>query len=222
MTGAAGQKRVSSRFLKNTRLYLPGKVEQARIAAYLNLSCSAIEKAIDAKGKQILTLDGVFKSELQRAVTRGIRSDERLRKTDNFWMKELPKTWDLVALKRVSTVQTGVTLGKQYDGRLIERPYLRVANVQDGHLDLNEVTTIEVPEAVAKGVELRVEDVLMTEGGDLDKLGRGFMWMGEIPLCLHQNHIFAVRCFRHKLLPRFLTYLTASLYARDYFEATGK
>ena len=62
----------------------------------------------------------------------------------------------------------------------------------------------------------------MTEGGDLDKLGRGFLWNGEIADCLHQNHIFALRCFRHKLLPMFLTYVTASRYGRDYFEATGK
>ena len=62
----------------------------------------------------------------------------------------------------------------------------------------------------------------MTEGGDLDKLGRGTIWSGEIPDCLHQNHIFAIRCFKHKLLPAFLAYLTASRYGRDYFEATGK
>jgi type I restriction enzyme S subunit len=62
----------------------------------------------------------------------------------------------------------------------------------------------------------------MTEGGDLDKLGRGYLWDGQIPNCLHQNHIFAVRCFAHKLRPMFLTYATASQYGRDYFEATGK
>lgn len=62
----------------------------------------------------------------------------------------------------------------------------------------------------------------MTEGGDLDKLGRGTIWNDEIADCLHQNHIFAIRCFRHKLLPSFLAYLTASQYGRDYFESTGK
>ena len=45
---------------------------------------------------------------------------------------------------------------------------------------------------------------------------------GEIEGCLHQNHIFAVRCFRHKLLPKFLTYITAATYGPDCFEAAGK
>lgn len=137
-------------------------------------------------------------------------------------MAQIPRGWKVVCLKRIAEIQGGLTLGKQYEGPLIERPYLRVGNVQDGHLDLADVSLIELPASVAKGVELRPGDVLMTEGGDLDKLGRGYLWKGEIPGCLHQNHIFAVRCFLHKLKPMFLAYLTASKYGRDYFEATGK
>jgi type I restriction enzyme S subunit len=222
MTGAAGQKRVSSRFLKDTRLFLPSVREQERIAAYLDASCAELDAAVGAKRRQIETLDALRTSIIQRVVTRGLDDEPKLVKTGNTWMTEIPSGWTLVALKRVCEIQTGITLGKQYDGSLIERPYLRVANVQDGHLDLEEITTIDVPAAVAERVELRSGDVLMTEGGDLDKLGRGTLWSGEIPNCLHQNHIFAVRCFKHKLLPRFLAYLTASQYGRDYFEATGK
>jgi len=73
-------------------------------------------------------------------------------------------------------------------------------NVQDGHLDLDGVTSIEVLGAVAARVELRAGDILMTEGGDLDKLGRGYFPNGRIPGCLHQNHIFAVRCFQIETL----------------------
>ena len=222
MVGAAGQKRVSSRFVKDTRLFLPPLSEQQRIAAYLNASCAAIDAAVASKRAQIETLDGVRREIIQKAVTRGLEERPTLKKTGNVWMNELPCTWELVSLKRVSEIQGGLTLGKGYEGPLIERPYLRVANVQDGHLNLQDVTTIEVPEEVAHRVELRPGDVLMTEGGDLDKLGRGTIWSGEIPDCLHQNHIFAIRCFKHKLLSAFLAYLTASRYGRDYFEATGK
>ena len=201
---------------------MPPLPEQERIAAYLDASCAAIDAAVAAKRGQLETLDALRKDVIQQIVTRGLKDRPELRRTGNIWMEEVPADWDLVCLKRVAEVQTGLTLGKVYDGPLIERPYLRVANVQDGHLDLDDVTTIEVPVDVARRVTLRVDDVLMTEGGDLDKLGRGFLWNGEIPDCLHQNHIFAVRCFSHKLLPKFLTYLTASKYGRDYFEATGK
>ncbi len=222
MTGAAGQKRVSSRFLKDTRLFLPKVTEQERIAAYLDASCAAIDSAVAAKRRQLEILDDLCKATIQRVLTRGLDDAPKLIPTRNVWIDQVPSGWSLVALKRVCAIQTGLTLGKEYVGPLIERPYLRVANVQDGHLDLEDVTTIEVPATVAERVELRPGDVLMTEGGDLDKLGRGYLWNGEIEGCLHQNHIFAVRCFPHKLLPKFLAYLTASQYGRDYFEATGK
>jgi type I restriction enzyme S subunit len=207
---------------RSARIPLPTRPEQQRIASYLEASCAAIDSAVAAKRRQIDILDAVRKATIQRVVTRGLAEDGELLPTGNVWLQSVPKGWNLVCLKRISDLQGGLTLGKDYDGPLIERPYLRVANVQDGHLDLTDVTLIEVPAAVAARVELRPNDVLMTEGGDLDKLGRGYLWNGEIDGCLHQNHIFALRCFRHKLLPKFLTYLTASRYGRDYFEATGK
>lgn len=206
----------------NTKVAFPKKPEQQRIAAYLDASCAAIDAAVAAKRRQLETLDALRKSVIQRAVTRGISERPSLESTGNAWMEQIPRGWKLVCLKRIAEIQGGLTLGKQYEGPLIERPYLRVGNVQDGYLDLVDVSVIELPSSVAATVELRSDDVLMTEGGDLDKLGRGYLWKGEIAGCLHQNHIFAVRCFLHKLKPMYLAYVTAAKYGRDYFEATGK
>lgn len=207
----------------NTKVGIPPLLEQVRIAGYLDASCAAIDAAVTAKRKQIETLDALRAATLERVITRGLMPEGALVETGNAWLESIPAGWSLVQLKRVAQVHGGLTLGKSYEGlEVVEYPYLRVANVQDGHLDLTDVTSLEVPPAVAEGVMLRPGDVLMTEGGDLDKLGRGTVWDGQIAPCLHQNHVFAVRCFPHKLLPHFLAYVTASRYGRDYFEATGK
>jgi type I restriction enzyme S subunit len=213
---------LSQHAFRSARLPLPPLSEQRRIVVYLDASCAAIDAAVAAKRRQLETLDALRKSIIQDAVTRGVAASVKLKSTGNAWMEQIPNGWKLVCLKRIAGIQGGLTLGKQYDGPLVERPYLRVGNVQDGHLELADVSVIELPTSVAARVELRPDDVLMTEGGDLDKLGRGTLWKGEIPDCLHQNHIFAVRCFLHKLMPMFLTYVTAAKYGRDYFEATGK
>lgn len=215
-------RRINPNDLWQTHVPLPPLPEQHRIATYLDAGCAAIDAAVAAKRRQLDTLDALRKSIIQRAVTRGIATDAALEPTGNVWLEHIPCGWKLVALKRIAEIRGGLTLGKQYEGELVERPYLRVGNVQDGHLDLADVSVIELPASVAAGVELLPNDVLMTEGGDLDKLGRGHLWRGEIPGCLHQNHIFAVRCFAHKLKPMFLAYATAAQYGRDYFEATGK
>ena len=129
----------------------------------------------------------------------------------------------LVRLGYLASIQSGITVdGNRSDGpHDVTLPYLRVANVQDGHLDLGTITEIRVPKSLARSATLRSGDVLMTEGGDLDKLGRGTVWDGEIKNCLHQNHVFAVRPDSSKLLPEYLALVTQSSYARAYFESTG-
>jgi len=218
-----GYPAVADKDFGSLRLYIPKLAEQQKMTAFLDLSCAAIDSAVAAKRKQIDALFGIRKSLLQRVVTRGIHADPKLIDTGNTWLEQIPEGWSLVMLKRLADIQSGLTLGKVYeDEDLVEYPYLRVANVQDGYVDLADVSTLEVPAAFAAGVMLRAGDVLMTEGGDLDKLGRGTVWEGQIEPCLHQNHVFAVRCHAHKLLPQFLAYVTAAQYGRDYFEATGK
>ena len=97
---------------------------------------------------------------------------------------------------------------------IVNLPYLRVANVQDGYLDLSSMKNIVVPKSDIKRYLLREGDVLICEGGDFDKVGRGCIWRGEIPDCLHQNHIFCLRADQSLLLPEFLTLQLNSLYPK--------
>ncbi|MER2529907.1 MAG: type I restriction endonuclease subunit S, partial [Candidatus Competibacter denitrificans] len=97
---------------------------------------------------------------------------------------------------------------------------LRVANVQDGYLKLDDILTVEVPASEAASNLLAFGDVLMNEGGDIDKLGRGCVWREEITPCLHQNHVFAVR--PHSVGSDWLALWTSTLEAKRYFESRAK
>ncbi|HYF94775.1 MAG TPA: restriction endonuclease subunit S [Symbiobacteriaceae bacterium] len=139
------------------------------------------------------------------------------------WLGQVPEGWEIGRLKDAAAVQTGLTLGKTYKGMETQAyPYLRVANVQHERLDLRDVRYVDVPADEARGCTLRSGDVLMTEGGDIDKLGRGCVWYDEVSNCLHQNHVFAVRCKPAMLLPEFLVALMSSPHGRTYFELTAK
>lgn len=134
-----------------------------------------------------------------------------------------PAHWETKRVDEVAEVGSGVTLGKDVSGfKSVELPYLRVANVQDGHLDLNTVKTVRVRLDEVERFRLEPGDVLMTEGGDLDKLGRGTLWEGQIPDCLHQNHIFRVRADRSQLDPRYFSYVVESDIAKRYFNRVAK
>ncbi len=133
----------------------------------------------------------------------------------------LPAGWQWRRLKFLARVQTGMAKGKDMAGtETVEVPYLRVANVQDGYLDLDDVTTMAVPVANLPRYRLQPGDVLMNEGGDFDKLGRGHVWHGQIDPCIHQNHVFAVR--PHGVSPDWLNAYTGSALAQFYFMGQAK
>ena len=67
---------------------------------------------------------------------------------------------------------------------------------------------------------LQPGDVLMNEGGDFDKLGRGHVWNGEIENCIHQNHVFAVR--PRQVSSAWVNKITSSDYAQFYFMTRSK
>jgi type I restriction enzyme S subunit len=122
----------------------------------------------------------------------------------------LPEGWSRRPLHEVAEVRTGLAKGKTGLLDPVELPYLRVANVQDGYIDLTEVKTIAVERHQTKRYSLKQGDILMTEGGDFDKLGRGAVWNGSVDPCLHQNHVFSVRANKDLVNPLFLSALSGS------------
>ena len=209
--------------IQSVRIPLPAHAEQADIVRFLDHADEQIQRYIAGKERLITLLEEQRQALVHQAVTRGLHPSVKLKDSGMEWLGEVPEHWETRRLKQVSVIQTGITVGPTYDQEgLIERPYLRVANVQSDHLDLSRITTIRVSLADIKRATLEVGDVLMTEGGDIDKLGRGCLWSGEIPDCLHQNHVFAVRPDPRYLNPEFLVALMGSFQARTYFYVTAK
>ncbi len=201
-------------------LPLPPLPIQLRIAAYLDRETARIDGLVAEKERMLALLEEKRAALISCVVTRGLDSVSHLKSSGHEWLGDIPAHWGLQRLKQLAEVRGGLTLGKQYSGELLEYPYLRVANVQDGYLKLDDVLTIEVPASEAASNLLAYGDVLMNEGGDIDKLGRGCVWRDEIAPCLHQNHVFAVR--PHSVDSDWLALWTSTLQAKRYFESRAK
>ncbi len=130
--------------------------------------------------------------------------------------------WPVVELGAVAEIRSGVTLGRTLTGETATLPYLRVANVQDGRLDLREIKEVVILKTERDKWLLRWGDVLLTEGGDWDKLGRGTVWLDEISPCIHQNHIFRLRTDASELDPTFLSEQLRSPRGKAYFRSASK
>lgn len=209
--------------MKSITVPVPEYAEQEHIAAFLDAECAEIDAVLEKTRASIEEYKKLKQAVITQAVTKGIRGDMPMKDSGIEWIGDIPAEWRKTQLRHCAAIKSGITLGKKYEktDSLVERPYLRVANVQDGYVDLSVLTTIEVTQDEDLKYRLRAGDVLMTEGGDRDKLGRGCVWHGEIEPCLHQNHIFAVQTSKDTLLPEFLEYLTVSDVGRSYFDVTA-
>ncbi len=213
---------ISSAEIGSIKIALPKLDEQIRLTEYLDAKCAEIDALIAAKEKTNALLKERRQSIIYEAVTKGLDPTVPMKDSGVEWIGEIPEGWQVAPLKYFASIRSGFTLGKKYDSELElrEYPYLRVANVQGEYTNLENVTTIQMPAAEAEQYKLKAGELLMTEGGDRDKLGRGSIWHGEIPDCLHQNHVFALST-DERMSIEYLDYLTASDVGRNYFDYTA-
>ncbi|UTA81529.1 restriction endonuclease subunit S [Halomonas sp. XH26] len=200
----------------------PGS-EQTQIATFLDHETVRIDALVEEQQRLIALLKEKRQAVISHAVTKGLDPEVPMKDSGVEWLGEVPAHWAVGPLRWYATIQGGIAKGKSYDAETptVELPYLRVANVQDGYVDLSTVKTVEVAVSEIERYRLREGDVLMNEGGDNDKLGRGTVWKGEVTDCLHQNHVFAIRP-NHFLLPQWLSMFTRSNTARAYFYLYSK
>lgn len=218
--GIIGMVHVTKGKLGAIKVPVPSWNEQRWIADFLDRETAKID-ALIAKQTEFLTLlDEHRRALVTEAVTKGLDPSVPMKEAGSQVLPAIPAHWKLVRLRHLASVQHGLALGRKTEQPTTEVPYLRVANVQDGYLDLDEIKTVWVTEEELHRHGLQAGDVLMNEGGDNDKLGRGAIWDGSVAPCVHQNHVFAVR--PHGVEPEWLTLVTGADYAKRFFETRAK
>lgn len=201
MTGSGGQRRVPAAYVADTKIPLPPVKEQRRIAGILDKA-----DELRTKRRQALAHLDTLTQSIFHSMFGNPGSD-----------------WMTTRLDELCDVSSGITKGRKTVAEdLTDYPYLAVSNVQDRSLDMSVVKEIAVSAAEARRYRLRSGDLLLTEGGDPDKLGRGTIWNDELPWCLHQNHVFRVRPRTTNAVPVYLSWYLASPDAKSYFLRMAK
>ena len=137
-------------------------------------------------------------------------------------LPELPEGWVWTALGKITDIVGGITVDqKRRPDDPVTAPYLRVANVQRGHIDWTEIKTILVERSAALRLNLLEGDILLNEGGDRDKIGRGWVWDGSIQGMIHQNHVFRARPCCDGVNPFFISHYANEM-GRRFFLEQGK
>ena len=131
--------------------------------------------------------------------------------------------WSEKPLECLADIVSGITKGrKTTETDLQEVPYMAVSNVKNGYIDWTTVKTILATRQEIEQYRLLPDDILMTEGGDPDKVGRGAIIKKPLENSIHQNHIFRVRLDESELLPSFFAEYLQHQKAKRYFLGCAK
>ena len=195
---------ITKKQLADVHLFLPPLPEQERIVAHIEALFSELDAGVETLKKTKAQLD-VYRQAIITEIFKTVYTAK--------WIR----------LDQIAEISGGITKGRHLDnGKIISLPYLRVANVQNGFLNLKEIKYIDLKESELSRFLLQEGDVLYTEGGDRDKLGRGTVWHNEIKNCVHQNHVFKARTDPDQAVPQYVSYWSMSQEARNYFYNYGK
>lgn len=184
--------------LQSIQVPIPPLDEQRRIAAILDQA-----DAIRAKRRQVLAhLDA-----LAQAIFDRMFADARASLT----------------LSDIANVQGGLQVTHTRAKLPIAAPYLRVANVMRGRLDLAEIKTLQVSAPELERTRLRRGDLLFVEGhGNPNEVGRAALWDGSIDICTHQNHLIRARLDEGRCLPEFAATWVNTRRGAAYFRRCGR
>lgn len=178
--------------------------EQRRCAAVLD----RLHGLIVLRQQQLASLDTLIKARFVELFGDTI-----------FNESELPA----MQLAEMADIVSGITKGrKTKETDLREVPYMAVSNVKSGYIDWTTVKTIMATPSEIEQYRLQPDDVLMTEGGDPDKVGRGAIIRKPLENCIHQNHIFRVRLNEEVILPVYFAEYLQHSKAKDYFLGCAK
>lgn len=202
--------------IKSIPFIIPPKEEQEAIVAYLDKATAEIDKAIEAKERIISALEERRKIIITEAVTRGINPDVPLRDSGIDWLGQIPTHWNILPLKRVSTL----ILGKMLDNSGGESssqvyPYICAKDVHFDGVDLSDLKEMYFSDSEIKRYCVHNGDLLVVEGG----AGAGGCAVaknvkGNVGI---QNSIIIVRANRSSD-NEYLSYFLQSLVRRGYIE----
>jgi len=236
VSGASGRKRVEPSTLESIHVPLPPIPIQQAIVDHWTRATERVAEAKRKADEQEQDVDRLFLEALGvRIRARGERPKVLARffsdidrwavssVVDQVLQLDRPPDgrYQLVKLGVLACVSYGIQKSPANRPGLCPRPYLRVANVRKGFLDLSDIKEIEVSDRDLPSYLLKPGDILFVEGnGSRSELGRVAKWNGEIENCVHQNHLIKVRLDQNRLLPDFaMTWFNTEIGRSHFFRA---
>lgn len=122
--------------LNNVLLPIPPREEQDQIVRFLDWKVSEINKLIGTRRKEIQELEALKSAVITAAITKGIDPNAAMKKTDVYYLPEVPAAWEVTKLKRICKVGASINEQLKKHDDQDEVVFLPMENIsEDGQID---------------------------------------------------------------------------------------
>jgi len=197
------------RYVDFKRMYsiVPPLETQNAIVAYLDRKTQQIQEFIAKKERLIELLEEQKERLISNAISRGINQNIELKKTDDIWLKEIPKHWEFKPLKRYVKLNQYSITEKTKPNYLLK--YVDIGNVTfNGLLNEPEEITFEKAPSRARRIVKSGDTILSTVRTYLKAIA--FFDIADDNLIASTG--FAVLSPSKNIIPKYLKYLLSSSY----------
>ena len=161
---AINQVSVTTTAIKVIKLPLPPLAEQQGIVGYLDHVDGRIRRYVAAKEKLVGLLEEERQAVVNRAVTRGLAPNVRLKPSGVEWLGDVPEHWEVRRLKTLARIRYG--LGQPPEESAEGLPLIRATNVERGKIvekGLIHVDPSSVP--VGRNALLKAKEIIIVRSG---------------------------------------------------------
>lgn len=203
---------------------LPPLAEQDRIVAALSRFSATM-----TTGLEFIRRAGAAAHQFRRSVLREALGDVAPSREgvpiESYRLSVLPRGWEWSTMAQEGEVRLGRMRSPDRHQGPHMRSYLRVANVFDDELRLDDVDEMDFPPEQYEVYRLIPGDILLNEGQTPELLGRAAMWRGEVEGMCYQKALIRFRA-GERILPDFALlvfrhYLYTGRFKRESRITTG-
>ena len=209
--------RIQMQKLKTVMLAYPSKEEQERIVRILDAKCASIHDVIAKTTESIEEYKKLKQAVITEAVTKGVRGKRPMKDSDVDWIGQIPKEWDVVALRYLGQCQNGISKGAEFFGS--GYPFVSYSDVYKN---------IELPKSVDGLVQSTDEererysvkrgDIFFTRTSEtIEEIGFTSVCTKDIENATFAGFLIRVRPIDDSLNPDYAKYYFRSDIHRRYF-----
>jgi type I restriction enzyme, S subunit len=217
-----GAKLLNQDLIKNARLLVPSKIEQQKIANFLDEKSKIFDESISKKEQLISKLELAKQSLISEVVTGKLkiiennsklqtikREQKELKPSGVEWLGDIPKDWEVKKLKYL--VEVPLKYGANESAELIDKNlprYIRITDFANDGL-LKEDTFRSLSEDKAKDFILKDGDVLFARSGGT--VGKTFQFKNYNGIACFAGYLISARPNKKIVTSDFIYLFTRTL-----------